>query len=191
MPMALYTDSRHCLSSIITAGSQAQLCGPHLSCRGYTWLRLPAQRPLPWLPPLPKADVNVGQRAGPSLSPSPHWETPPSNIQWLKERKACPTTSISHFALGIKRSSSVKRLLGERKGRAGARPWPLSQGPAGRQVRRNRAEVIKDRTRDICTPLGHASPIPTPLGYWQNGCKQVIIRLKIYFSQLESWKVSV
>lgn len=57
--------------------------------------------------------------------------------------------------IDIKVSYVVERLLGKGRGRL-ARLWSLSQGSAGRQVERNRAEVIKGR-RTVCAPVGHTS----------------------------------
>lgn len=59
---------------------------------------------------------------------------------------------------------SQKAAGGGERRREVVRPWYLSQGPAGRQAGRNRAEVIKGRTRDVCAPLGHTSPSPYLLG---------------------------
>lgn len=93
--------------------------------------------------------------AAPSSALSPNLETPPSNIQGLKESKVCPTLLSTIFA-----ATQSKGCWGEVEGTSGGKVWPLSQGPAGRQVGRTRAEVVKGRSRDGCTPREHTSPTP-------------------------------
>lgn len=61
-------------------------------------------------------------KAGASSASSTHssyLETPPCHIQWLKEMKVHPTTSINHFTLGLRSNSTVKSVgcSGQKEGR--------------------------------------------------------------------------
>lgn len=106
--------------------------------------------------------------------------------------EVCPTTSNDHFALDIKGSYSVKaageRVLERGDARPGhglrARDW--QGGGVGETGRKSAKEG-----RGCLRPTRSALPAPTPPPVYRQKGRGQVICLKVYFSQVESWKVSI
>lgn len=118
---------------------------------------------------------------------------PSRNIQYSRKWKIkyvpqLPST-ILDITLDIKVSYLVERLLAEGEGKVGK--VMISESGISRKAGWEKQSWRYKRKDHACLcPRRPYLPILTPLGYWQNGCGQVIC-LKVYISQVESWKVSI
>lgn len=109
-----------------------------------------------------KAGVDAGRPAGPSSAQSLNLETPPSNIQWIKEMKVCPTTSSDHFAPDIKGSYAAKRLPGEGHWREGTVvKAKVSESGISRKAGRETQGWSQGRKDQGC-PCPRRSDLPGP-----------------------------
>lgn len=148
MAMALYSDSRHFLSTIITAEFRPSPC-PVRNTKGQCfWYNSLCHH-------IPRhfsstAKVKAGQQ---QEHPNPHllnlktWRPFPCDIQQLKETEVYLTISINHCIPGLKSSE----LSSQKAGEGGTGLWQRDQ-QEGKQTGRNRAHTLKE---ELEKPMPH------------------------------------
>lgn len=151
MAMALYSDSRHFLSTILTAECRPSPC-PIRNTKGqrfwynslcHSYHHIPCHSSS-------MAKVKAGQQ---QEHPNPHLlnlstcRPFPCHSQQLKETEVCLTISINHCIPGLKSSELSSQKAGE--GGTG-----LTERPAGRQADwEKQSSHFEGRTREANAPL--------------------------------------